>query len=67
MLFKDLEIGAQFVAGMTSFEKIEPVELDGYMRTAVVISDNSGPLLPKGLMIGIHGDVIVDQVLEVEE
>lgn len=63
MLFKDLEIGAQFIAGMTSFEKIEPVELDGYMRTAVVISDNSGPLLPKGLMVGIYDDVMVDRVL----
>lgn len=48
---------------MTSFEKIEPVELDGYMRTAVVISDNSGPLLPKGLMVGINDYVIVDRVL----
>lgn len=63
MLFKDLEIGTKFVAGMTSFEKIEPVELDDYMRTAVVISDNSGPLLPKGLMVGINDYVMVDHVL----
>ncbi|QDH84068.1 hypothetical protein KMC60_gp05 [Achromobacter phage vB_AxyP_19-32_Axy11] len=60
MLFKELKDGDIFTAGMIQFRKIHPIHLDGCERNAVVMSENGGPLLPKGLHIQLHGDIQVE-------
>lgn len=63
MQLKDIEVGQEFIAGMVHMKKLEPVELDGFVRNVKIIGETGSPMLPKGMILFLHPDTSIDRLV----